>query len=116
MPILATAAAGPPSAAWIPETSSLYLNVPVYGLATVAGVTVELALPADDGSEPAPGDWKTAAWTSTPYPAEPSADGAELLITAAEYPAALDMLWVRLTASPEQRVLQSGRVRTGAGD
>ncbi len=92
--------------------------VPLYGLTGVdlTQVTVEFALIPDTGSEPASGDWKTAAWLVT-YPAQPSAKGAMLLVIAGEFTPMSGMLWVRLThiASGEQPVMQSGRIQVGTG-
>jgi hypothetical protein len=118
-PVLLNAAAGPPSAGWVSVTGSTDLIVPLYGLAGVdlTQVAVEFALIDEANGEPGSADWKLATWTGVPYPGEPSAAGAWLLVIAGEFAAMAGMLWVQLThtASSEQPVMQSGRIRVGTG-
>jgi hypothetical protein len=93
----------------IPVTSREYMYIPVSPPPAVPDVTVypcEAALVADDGSEPADGDYHAASWI-----------GGEVALLvgpgAVTYLPGDYMAFARLTAGLEQPVMKSGRVRIG---
>jgi hypothetical protein len=95
---------------YIPVTSRPYLFIPIEGpqdAGVMATWATEIALIADDGTEPADGDWHTAAWIGG-EPALLIGDG-----TTFTYPAGYYFAFARLTAGEERLVLPSGRVRIG---
>ena len=89
----------------IPGISREYLHVPVSGGSL--STPVEIALVAS-GTTPATGDWTDAdAWDGTI---------AKLLIGpggTVELAAGTYRVWVRVTATPEIPVIESGLVRIG---
>lgn len=88
----------------IPSTTVEYVRVPVRvdGVAPDPGLTVELAIVAEDTEEPGSGDWKTAAWDdgSARLLVGP---GTQVVLTNGRYD-----VWVRVTSSPELVVRKAG--------
>lgn len=87
-------------------TSTEYLSIPVTGpVSDLSVFTVSVALwPEAAGGEPAPADYKSAAW----------AGGEALhLVSAGDYPAGDYLAFIRVIAAPEDVRLFAGRVRIG---
>lgn len=94
---------------YIPAASRLYMLIPVDGPpgADLTAYTAEVALTADDGTEPGEADWHPANWIG---------GEAALLVGpggGTTYPPGNYMAWVRITAGLERPALSSGRVRIG---
>jgi hypothetical protein len=105
----------------IPLTSVIYMYVPIEPPSTIPDVTVyqgEVALIADDGTEPLDTDYYPADWVMWPGPlGAPQPNLALLVGGAAVYETGDYMAFARVTAGAEVPVLKSGRVRIGvAGD
>jgi hypothetical protein len=98
----------------IPATAQVYMFVPLTGPAGVdlTQYAGDLALVADNGTEPGPADWHAAAWLA---PETGAAKELALLVggTGQVYPPGDYMAWWRLTAGAEKPVDRSGRVRIG---
>jgi hypothetical protein len=96
----------------IPVTSKVYLYIgvdPPDGVADVTAYPPEVALIADDGTEPADGDYHPASWI-----------GGEMALLVGPgggtvFPEGDYMAFGRLTAGQEKPVMPSGRVRIGRG-
>jgi hypothetical protein len=93
---------------YIPETSTQYMFLPVYGPPGVdlTLYPVQVALVPEDAGEPAPSAYQPADWIG---------GKAGLLIAAGSFPPGDYMAWVLVTAGMEAPVMQSGRVRIGDG-
>jgi hypothetical protein len=91
----------------IPETSTQYMFLPVYGPPGVdlTWYPVQVALVPEDAGEPAPSAYQAAAWMNGQAP---------LLIGAGPFPPGDYMAWV-LVGGREALVIQSGRIRIGDG-
>ncbi len=96
----------------IPATSTEYVYIPVTGPPGVdpTASAVDVAFVGEQAGEPLSTDWKAATWATDPSSGKPA---ARLLVTAGDYPAGSYMAYVRLHASPELPVMESGRVRVG---
>lgn len=95
---------------YFPATSRPYVYVPIDGPVTadiMAGYVTEIAIIADDGTEPADADYHLATWLG---------DEPALLVgpgTSYVYPSGDYMAFARITAGDERLVLLSGRIRIG---
>lgn len=98
---------------YIPLTSRPYLFIPIDGLDPEAGATVEIAVIADDGTEPRDTDYHPAP----PVTPAPGADPEPAILLGPggdySYPAGYYFAFARLTAGAERLVLPAGRVRIG---
>ncbi|MEU8199277.1 hypothetical protein AB0C10_36380 [Microbispora amethystogenes] len=90
----------------IPRSSVEYVPAPVTGPVELAELPVHMAiLPV--GQDPAPADWKAAAWTED--------GGQAVVLIGPDTPLDLDkgtyMIWVRVTSDPEIPVMESGKLQ-----
>jgi hypothetical protein len=69
---------------------------------------VQVALIADDGSEPGDTDWMAATWASNGV--------AKIKVLKGQYPASSLFAWVMFDTTDEAPVIPSGRIRVGNGD
>jgi hypothetical protein len=91
-------------------TSRTYVYIPIDPPASAGDVTqylAEAALIADDGTEPAEGDYHPADWIAGEV-ALLVGPGGDVQYDAGDY-----FAFARITAGVEQVVLPSGRVRVG---
>ena len=94
---------------YLPKTSKQDVLIPVYGPEgfDFTPYPVKVALIADDGSEPADGDWVTVTWDSNgvaKYPVAKNQFGDSSLFA-----------WVTFDTVDEAPVIPSGRIRVGNG-
>jgi hypothetical protein len=96
----------------IPVTSKIYLYIPVDPPDNVPDPTVyppEIALIADDGTEPKDTDYHAASWIGGEM-ALLVGPGGGTVFAEGDY-----FAFGRLTAGQEKPVMPSGRVRIGRG-
>lgn len=89
----------------IPSISVEYLHVPVTG--ATSSMPVDIAIVARD-TEPADGDWHTAAWNGSDTTEAKVLIGpdTDLPLTDGVY-----SVWVRVTSTPEIPVIRAGILR-----
>lgn len=97
----------------IPYTTQEYIKVPLTAwsgsVSDPTTLVVEMAVIAP-GAVPQSGDWKTATWVTESGVVKARALWQTLVPSAA--PSATYGVWLRITASPEQPVINAGAIRT----
>lgn len=94
---------------YLPGTSKEYILIPPSGPKGVdlTQYTAEIALVADDGSEPADTDYHPATWLGGEAALLEGPGGT------VDYPNGEYMAWLRITAGAERPVIPAGRIRVG---
>lgn len=90
----------------IPRLSVEYLLVPITSTLPAANLddlVVKMAV-VDDGEQPVTADWQTAEWIGTSIAAL-IGPGTDIDLGPGTYD-----VWVKITASPEEPVLESGSI------